>query len=132
MSLGGSVSPVPCCVQVVVKVTHPNAKLANVIVGVIRDFRDRAIKLFFGFSQVEKDGVAIHKREMPNDGAQRRAANDSRLQPRRDRRVRLQQKLLGHLSSQLSLDVVGIKWPQITRDRLAENETADTPTNGST
>jgi len=49
-----------------VKVTHRNAKLANVIVRVIRDFCDRAIKLLFSFLQVEKNSVAIHKREMPN------------------------------------------------------------------
>jgi hypothetical protein len=44
--------------------THRNAKLANVILRVIRNLCDRGIKFFFGFSQVEKDGVAIHEREM--------------------------------------------------------------------
>jgi len=64
--LGRSVSSIPRSVEVVVKVTHGNLEHFEVICRVVGNLRNRAIKFFLGFSQMEKNGDAIHEREVSN------------------------------------------------------------------
>src|SRR5439155_4661405 len=66
VSFSRSISPILSGVQVVIKVPHRNAKLADVIGGLFRDLSDQTIKLLFGFPEMKENCFVIHKYKTPN------------------------------------------------------------------
>ena len=60
MLLSGSLSAVPCRIEVVVKMAHGNAKLRNIVIWLAGNLGDRAVKLFFCFSQMNQNGFVVH------------------------------------------------------------------------